>query len=183
LFGSQFLSFPSLGLQPAPIEFSLPIFILVPLFHAGFSRWRLVPREPILGLSAELLALPSLISLDPDLSPVHASLVPWSEWLLILFVCADPIWILCLIIFFRPVPRTRFCIHVSPLMDFLLTLLAVVSRARSICFQWSTRDVLSVLQKGQFWCRFPVDFGVDCCRISSRSILELPNRKDRGFMA
>jgi hypothetical protein len=38
LFGSQFLSFPSLGLQPAPIEFSLPIFVLVPLFRAGFSH-------------------------------------------------------------------------------------------------------------------------------------------------
>jgi hypothetical protein len=85
------LSFPSLGLQPAPIEFSLPIFVLAPLFRAGFSRRRLVPREPIFGLSAESLALPSLISLDPDLSPVHASLVRWSEWLLIFFVCVDPV--------------------------------------------------------------------------------------------
>jgi hypothetical protein len=62
----------------------------------------LVPREPILGLSAESLALPSLISLDPNLSPIHASLVRWSEWLPILFVCADPVWILCPIIFFVP---------------------------------------------------------------------------------
>jgi hypothetical protein len=85
------LSFPSLGLQPTPIEFSLPIFVLAPLFRAGFSRRRLVPREPIFGLSAESLALSSLISLDPDLSPVHASLVCWSEWLLTLFVCVDPV--------------------------------------------------------------------------------------------
>jgi hypothetical protein len=80
-----------LGLQPASIEFSLLIFILAPLFRAGFSHRRLVPHEPILGLSAESLALPSLISLDPDLSPVHASLVRWSEWLLALFVCVDPV--------------------------------------------------------------------------------------------
>jgi hypothetical protein len=116
-----------LGLQPAPIEFSLSIFVLAPLFHARFSRWRLVSREPILGLSAESLSLPRLISLAPDLSPVHASLVRWSEWLPILFVCADPVWILCPIAFFRPVPRTRFCIHVLPLVDFLLTLLVMVS--------------------------------------------------------
>jgi hypothetical protein len=73
---------------------------LVPLFCAGFCRRQLVPREPIFGLSAESLTLPSLISLDPDLSPVHASLVRWSEWLLILFVCADPVWILCPIAIF-----------------------------------------------------------------------------------
>jgi hypothetical protein len=30
------LSFPLLGLQPAPIEFSLSIFVLAPLFRAGF---------------------------------------------------------------------------------------------------------------------------------------------------
>jgi hypothetical protein len=94
------LSFPSLGLQHASIEFSPPIFILALLFHAGFSRRRLVPHEPILGLSAESLALLSLISLDPDLSPVHMSLMRWSEWLPILFVCADPVWILCPIISF-----------------------------------------------------------------------------------
>jgi hypothetical protein len=82
--------------------FSLLIFVLVPLFRAGFFRWRLVPREPILGLSTESLALPSLISLDPNLSPIHASLVCWSEWLPILFVCTDPVWILCPIIFFVP---------------------------------------------------------------------------------
>jgi hypothetical protein len=46
--------------------------------------------------------LPSLISLDPDLSHVDTSLVRWSEWLPIHFVCADPIWILCPIIFFVP---------------------------------------------------------------------------------
>jgi hypothetical protein len=62
----------------------------------------LVPRELILGLSIESLALPSLISLDPDLSPVHVSLVRWSEWLPILFICADPVWILFPIIFFVP---------------------------------------------------------------------------------
>jgi hypothetical protein len=56
----------------------------------------------ILGLSAESLTLPSLISLNLDLSPVQVSLVRWSEWLPILFVCADPIWILCPIIFFIP---------------------------------------------------------------------------------
>jgi hypothetical protein len=34
-----------------------------------------------------------------------------------------------------PVPdRTRFCIHVLPLMDFLLTLLVMISRAQSVCF-------------------------------------------------
>jgi hypothetical protein len=65
LFGSRFLSFPSSGLQPVPIEFSLPIFVLAPLFRAGFSRRRLVPRELIFGLSVESLTLPSLISLDP----------------------------------------------------------------------------------------------------------------------
>jgi hypothetical protein len=165
-----------------PIEFSLSIFVLAPLFRTRFSHWRLVLRELILGLSAKSLALPRLISLAPDLSPVHASLVRWSEWLPILFVCADPVWILCPIAFFRPVPRTRFCIHILPLVDFLLTLLVMVSRARSVCFQWSTWVVLSILQNGRFWCRFPMDFGVDCCRISSQSILELPNRKARGFM-
>jgi hypothetical protein len=55
--------------------------------------------------------------------------------------------------FFRPMPRTRFCIHVSLLVDFLLTLLTVVSKARSVCFQWSTWAVLSDLQK--------VNFGAD----------------------
>jgi hypothetical protein len=100
LFGSQFLSFPSLGLQPAPIKFSLSIFILALLFRTRFSCQRLVLHELIFGLSAESLALPSLIPLDPDLSPVHVSLVRWSGWLPILFVCVDPVWILCPIAFF-----------------------------------------------------------------------------------
>jgi hypothetical protein len=163
LFGSRFLSFPSSGLQPVPIEFSLPIFVLAPLFRAGFSRRRLVPRELIFGLSVESLTLPSLISLDP-LCLCRPRLHPVPDR------------------FFCPMPRMQFYIHVSPLVDFLLTLLAVVSRARSVCFQWSTRVVLLVLQKGQFWCRFCVDFGVDCCRISSWSILEVSNRKVQGFV-
>jgi hypothetical protein len=147
------LSFPSLGLQPAPIEFSLSIFVLAPLFHARFSRWRLVSREPILGLSVELLALPRLISLAPDLSPVHASLVRWSEWLPILFVCADPIWILCLIIFFVPCQghgfASTFCrswISCSP------------------CLSWSPELARSVFSGAhELFSRFfkRVDFGAD----------------------
>jgi hypothetical protein len=165
------LSFSSLGLQPTPIEFSLLIFILPPLFHVGFSHRRLVPREPILGLSAESLALPSLISLDLDLSPVHASLVRWSEWLPILFICADPVWILCPIIFFIPCQGhgSASTFHRSWISG-------------SPCLPWSPELARSVSSGAhelfsRFFKRvnFGADFGVDCCRISSRSILELPN--------
>jgi hypothetical protein len=60
------------------------------VFPADFHFGAAVPHWifPIFGLSAESLALPSLISLDLDLSPVHASLVRWSVWLPILFIYA-----------------------------------------------------------------------------------------------
>jgi hypothetical protein len=73
-------------------------------FPCRFSFWRHYstldfPTGDWFRVSRFLASPPSLISLDPDVSPVHASLVLWSEWLPILFVCAEPVWILCSIIF------------------------------------------------------------------------------------
>jgi hypothetical protein len=148
-----------LGLQPAPIEFSLPIFILAPLFHAGFSRRRLVPREPILGLSVESLALPSLISLNPDLSHVQASLVRGSEWLPILFVCADPIWIMCPIVFSSRAKDTVLHPHFTacgfpahPACRGLQSSLGLFPVEHTSCSLGSSKGSILVHISCGFWC-------------------------------